>query len=102
MLEEPNIIKNLENIIGLENIFFMSINKIFIDQQRIFSALGIRSNIRVESRKLNRTVDLIPTLKQLQILIKIKDWVKENETRLEEISKKSKDMIQEKYLKELY
>jgi hypothetical protein len=102
MLDEPNIIKNLENIIGLENIFFISINKIFIDQQRIFSALGIRNNIQVESRKLNRTVDLVPTLKQLQILIKIKDWVKDNETRLEEISKKSKDMIQEKYLKELY
>jgi len=102
MLDEPSIIKNLENAIGLENIFFISINKIFIDQQRIFTALGIRSNIQVEARKLNRTVDLVPTLKQLQILIKIKDWVKENETRLEEISKRSKEVIEKKYLQGAY
>jgi len=102
MLDEPKIIKNLEEIIGLENIFFVSVNKIFIDQQRIFSSLGIKNNLKVEERKLNKTVDLIPSLKQLQIFLKIKEWVKENKIELEEISKKSRNFIQENYLEGAY
>lgn len=102
MIDEPNIIKNLENIIGLENIIFVSVNNIFSQQQRIFSSLGVKNNLKVEERRLNRTVDLVPTLKQLQVLVKIKEWVKQNEKTLKEMSLRTRKIIEEKYLQDAY
>jgi hypothetical protein len=102
MLNEVEIIKKLQNLIGLDNILFISIKRLFEDQQRIFSNLGIKDNLSIEIRRLNKTIDLTPTIQQLKILAIIKKWFTKHRKRLENISEENKKMIKDKYLKEAY
>lgn len=98
MLDEYSIIKNLENSIGTENILFIDINRIFEEQKYIFSQLGINEDTNIKDRTiLNRTIDLTPSIKQLQIFVKVNEWFKSNKHELEIISKKTKDKILKEY-----
>jgi hypothetical protein len=94
ILNEHLMLKMLENTLGKENIIFLDINKIFEEQQRIFFELGISDKLKIEGGvPMNRTVDLTPSIEQLQLFLKIKEWFEEHKNELIPIAESSKKKI---------